>query len=213
MTSNALKSAILLDAMAAIVPDFDNASDTPQTTKKTFAIHYAYQPGHHDEPLGTGEITVLESAGQLETYRGESPTFIGALDDMRHGADTDTGEVPWMKDAILTMFDQVSTAVHTSSSVALGSSSDSRRQVPMPARWRMRMPESLPQLLLWKSFIKSGADERIGGGARTTGLFADRGVYHLSQSVDVAHDKCSLSPVDNAEVAQAKQLARHDLAF
>ena len=97
MTSNTLKSAILLDAMAAIVPDFDTAGDTPHTANKTFAIHYAYQPGHDGEPLGTGEITVLESAGHLQTYRGESPSFIGALKDMRHAAGTDTGEVPWMK--------------------------------------------------------------------------------------------------------------------
>ena len=99
MTSNLLKSAILLDAMAAIVPGFGAVSDVPGTAKKNFTIHYHYLPIGHSDVQGAGEIRVVESEGHLETYRGQSPAFIGALNGTRQAADRCTTELPWMKDA------------------------------------------------------------------------------------------------------------------
>ena len=44
-------------------------------------------------------------------------------------------------------------------------------------------------------------------------LFTDRSMHHVSEPVDVANDKGSVAPVHNAEVAQTKQFACHDLAL
>ena len=99
MTSNALKSAILLDAMAAIVPDFDTEGDAPANTKKTFTIHYVYHPLGYREVPGSGEIRVLEAGRHLEKYRGESPSFVGALKEMHRTAGMEPSELAWSKNA------------------------------------------------------------------------------------------------------------------
>lgn len=99
MTSNTLKSAILLDAMAAIVPDFDTEGNARKNANKTFTIHYAYHPQGQCEVPGGGEIRVLEAARHLEKYRGESLSFIGALKDMPLTAGSEGGGMIWTKDA------------------------------------------------------------------------------------------------------------------
>ena len=115
MTSNALKSAILLDAMAAIVPDFDAEGDDLARARKTFTIRFVYHFFAYREAQGGGEMRVLEAGKDLDTYRGASPSFVGALDDMRRTAAASTGERSWTQntcasidkdgDELITVFD------------------------------------------------------------------------------------------------------------
>ena len=101
MTSNLLKAAILLDAMAAIVPDFDIEGDAPKTVTKTFTVNCVYRPPGCCEARGTGEIRVFDDARHLEKYRGNSPSFVDALRDWR----AEDGRQTWPEDACTSVDD------------------------------------------------------------------------------------------------------------
>ena len=95
MTSNLLKSAILLDAMAVIVPDFDAEGHAPKTVTETFTVSCVYRPPGCCEARGSGEIWVFDDARHLEKYRGKSPSFVEALNDWRR----EDGRQAWSEDA------------------------------------------------------------------------------------------------------------------
>ena len=75
MNSNSIKSAIALCALAVFAPNAAPAADAPKKGNKTFTIHYVYHPVGYSEVPGVGKITTLESVGQIENIKGETPPF------------------------------------------------------------------------------------------------------------------------------------------
>ncbi len=95
MTSNALKSAILLDAMAVIVSDFDKEGDARKTEMRVFTVEYVIHAVDNCHTAGGGEIRVLNDATHIEKFHGASPSFVDALKRLRGEGDEQT----WTKDA------------------------------------------------------------------------------------------------------------------
>ena len=75
MTSNFIKTAIAVCALATTASYFASAADAPKKGNRTFTIHYVYHPVGYSEVPGVGKITTLEAAGQIENIKGESPPF------------------------------------------------------------------------------------------------------------------------------------------
>ena len=99
MTRNLLRTTVVICIAAFATPDGANSGDAPKKGMKTFDIHYVYHPVAYSEVPGVGKITVMESAGEFETYKGESVKFAGALKNKCQMVSIESGGKAWTEGA------------------------------------------------------------------------------------------------------------------
>ena len=102
MTSNFIKTAIAVCALATTASYFASAADAPKKGNRTFTIHYVYHPVGYSEVPGVGKITTLEASGQIENIKGESPPFKDNMKFKCQMVSIEAGGKGWTEGACVT---------------------------------------------------------------------------------------------------------------
>ena len=102
MTSDIIKTAIAVCTLAATASQFASAAEPPKKGNKTFTIHYLYHPVGYTEVPGVGKVTTLESAGQIENIKGETPPFKDAMKAKCQMVSIESGGKGWTEGACIT---------------------------------------------------------------------------------------------------------------
>ena len=99
MTSNLLKAAFFLGAVAAFAPVAAVSGEAPKKGNKTFDIQYVYRPVGYSEVPGVGKITVLESIGKAANLKGDSVPFKDGFTSKCQMVSIEAGGKTWTEGA------------------------------------------------------------------------------------------------------------------